>query len=445
VVSNDGQVLVPASFIAAGDEIVVLDGGTDIIRNGRPGNTVKRSLANGLAILQVDGLTRPGVTWSQGELLNGRNFHLTAFPPAEELAAGSEPLWVPVKLSRSSSTDEIIISADTPLPNTTGPIVDDCGYLVGLNLATGGQSLARDNSPVAIFGDDLSRVFDSMQISLQRGICQKSVPVEAKSDAAETHSLTGPEERAPQSNDTRAVASEDDLPVAEELPEELPGGLPTGAGQAVAAASPPVVAGSNSPSVVDMIPAWLWILGATILIALLAKLIFFSGLGKHEPQQTTRQSTAGNYPASEEPDTAPLDPGPDTSSRNASLKSSDEKEMPDVNALPDGFDGIVVVEGQLGDDQDFKRFCVVNTQHIDIVIGRGDAEISIETSAISRNHVRLQNAGEALTISDLGSSNGTFIRSIPCLPTEIMFIAPDDEILLGDVRFHINVLRGGQK
>jgi pSer/pThr/pTyr-binding forkhead associated (FHA) protein len=45
-----------------------------------------------------------------------------------------------------------------------------------------------------------------------------------------------------------------------------------------------------------------------------------------------------------------------------------------------------------------------------------------------------------MTISDLGSSNGTFIRGIPCLPGEIMFIETDDEIFLGDVGFRISVL-----
>ena len=36
VLSDSGLVLVPENFAGPDDEIIVLDGGTDIIRNGRP-------------------------------------------------------------------------------------------------------------------------------------------------------------------------------------------------------------------------------------------------------------------------------------------------------------------------------------------------------------------------------------------------------------------------
>ena len=102
--------------------------------------------------------------------------------------------------------------------------------------------------------------------------------------------------------------------------------------------------------------------------------------------------------------------------------------------------GIVLVEGQLDADTPFKRLCAVNTKQIDLVIGRGETDISIEHPAISRAHVRLQCDAQSMTLSDLGSSNGTFIRGIPCLPGEIMFLETDDEIFLGDVGFRISVI-----
>ena len=94
----------------------------------------------------------------------------------------------------------------------------------------------------------------------------------------------------------------------------------------------------------------------------------------------------------------------------------------------------------LGDGSKFRRFQPVKTQQIDLIIGRGDAEIDIETPAISRRHLRIEGSAEAMTVSDLDSSNGTFIRDIPCLAGEIMFIDEDDEIQLGDVRIKIQVL-----
>jgi pSer/pThr/pTyr-binding forkhead associated (FHA) protein len=45
-----------------------------------------------------------------------------------------------------------------------------------------------------------------------------------------------------------------------------------------------------------------------------------------------------------------------------------------------------------------------------------------------------------MTLSDLGSRNGTFINSVPCLPGEIMFLEPGDDVHLGDVHFRIRVV-----
>ena len=46
-----------------------------------------------------------------------------------------------------------------------------------------------------------------------------------------------------------------------------------------------------------------------------------------------------------------------------------------------------------------------------------------------------------ITLSDLGSRNGTFIGDIPCLPGEIMYLDTNNEIYLGDVKLTIRVVR----
>ena len=68
VMSNDGLVMVPAEFVSRGDEVIVLDGGTDIIRNGRPAKLLERPGAGGWAVLSVNGLERPGIVLSGTEL-----------------------------------------------------------------------------------------------------------------------------------------------------------------------------------------------------------------------------------------------------------------------------------------------------------------------------------------------------------------------------------------
>ena len=64
VVSNDGLIMVSADFASAEGEVIVLDGGTDIVSNGRPAKLVPGSVSGGVAVLSVAGLKRPGITLS---------------------------------------------------------------------------------------------------------------------------------------------------------------------------------------------------------------------------------------------------------------------------------------------------------------------------------------------------------------------------------------------
>jgi len=432
VISDDGLVLVPAGFVAAGDEIVVMDGGTDIARNGRPSRPVKRSVTDGLAVLSVEGLARPGIILSEDRLLPANVYHLAAFPAAEKIAQGAQPLWLPVRLEKRAANGRFSISADTPLPNTTGAVIDDCGYLVGLSLAVDGQDQAVDKKPVAVLGDDLSLLLDAMQIDLKRAICkQPDTTLASQEKPVATEVPTAPEQGPVDATAAPDEAPADELSVDSDLDKS-------------AAALPPAT-GNSAASVWATIPWWLWVTTTAIALALLLTFIFFLRQGRHKPSPDgQRQAAVDTHPPRDEPDTAPLGEDADVTPRSPANRTPAEDEIPDPDALPDGYDGLVVIDGWLGDGTGFKRYCMVNVEHIDVLIGRGDAALAIETPAISRRHIRLEKAGESLTVSDLGSSNGTFIRGIPCLPGEVMFIEQEDEIQLGDVRFHITVLRGAK-
>jgi pSer/pThr/pTyr-binding forkhead associated (FHA) protein len=52
----------------------------------------------------------------------------------------------------------------------------------------------------------------------------------------------------------------------------------------------------------------------------------------------------------------------------------------------------------------------------------------------------LNGTRELLTITDLGSSNGTSINGIPCLEGETMYIEPGDIIILGNARFSYAII-----
>jgi pSer/pThr/pTyr-binding forkhead associated (FHA) protein len=60
--------------------------------------------------------------------------------------------------------------------------------------------------------------------------------------------------------------------------------------------------------------------------------------------------------------------------------------------------------------------------------------------------VQLNGSYGELTVSDLGSSNGTSINGVPCLEGEIIFMEPGDVLVLGDARCSLEIRpRGSDK
>ena len=431
VISADGQVIVPADFVKQGDEIVVMDGGTDILRYGLPARTIKRSVDDGLAVLSVDGLTRPAISFADGEIKADGGYHLAAFPPAEQLAQGEDPLWLPVNFGVSESGVRTAVTEGGPLPNVSGIIIDNCGQLAGLSLAQGSQSLDSDQQPVTILADQLSHIFESMQISLPAGRCVS--PAISQDDSSVNEETGEPvtvvteEQKEPRTPDPGLSA------------DSAPESGKNSVAQSDAANNQLSTNSVSSKS--DLIPGWLWVMSILVLVIVIVivvvKAIMSWRLGGNPAPQDKPAAPASTTPlASDEPATAQLQEAGISLPRKP---AREEQQVPDVSTLPNGYDGIILLEGLADESNNFQLFCIVDSKNIDIIIGRGDADISIEARSISRNHARLKLDGKSLTLCDLGSSNGTFIRGIPCLPEEIMFIEAEDEIQLGDIHCRIRL------
>jgi len=439
VISDDGKVLVPSDFVMEDGEFVVLDGGTDITSHGRPANVLEGSVTGSLAILEVEGLNKPTITISKSAMQEESLLHLVAFPLAKRIAAGDQPLWVPVRTQRLGPRGAIIASDETPLPNVFGPVMDDCGYLAGLNLSVGKPSMDAGGVPVTLFSDQLVQALESMKINLTLAECPASIPTDDVATSVDDQTSMAKETEVEQgesddNNDGQEEAENTETPdqaLIETAERD----------QSVESSTTTLPESNRPPSLWRMIPLWLVLLTAVVLTMVIWKITVFLRLQRHPGEDTVQNSAVIiNGLASDEPDTAQLKAGDEHSAGIPGDSPAGDTQMPDINTLPDGFNAVLVIEGFLGRDVRFKRFCMVNTDNINIVIGRGKADIGIEHPAISREHVRLAGDGDSMTVSDLGSSNGTFIRGIPCLPGEIMYIESKDEILLGEVRFCFHLL-----
>ena len=436
VVTDNGVVLVPADFVLSGGEIIVLDGGTDIIKHGRPATIVNQSNPGKLAALSVNGLARTGITLSENALNRQSQLHLTAFPPAEYIAKGTPPIQVPVTVLQDSPDARFSVSPATPLPYVSGPILDACGYLAGVSLTTGPQSLQPDKLASTLFADELRQTLDAMQIDLSSANCdyqgQKNEPAANTEEKGELrHAAAGLNQQVPKSAESDLIKPEVYKPfIAQKRLNPFQGAAP-----------PQNPVNMVKPSIWQSIPLWLLLLGFTALAALSWKGFMFwrlhTGGFSHS---TAAEMASGGQAASEEPGTAALQAAAYSKAgkpRSVPLKGA---EFPDMNALPEGCNGLLVIDGLVDTDMRFQRFCAVNTQAFAITLGRSDADININHPVISHSHARLESDGESMTLSDLGSGSGTFIRGVPCLQGEIMVIETGDEIFLGNVRIRLSII-----
>jgi len=421
VISDTGLVLVPEDFASMGDEIIVLDGGTDIIRNGRAARIERKFSADGLQVLFVEGLKRRGVILGAADPEAGSEIVLTAFPPAEQIAKGEPPLSVAATVERLATTGQPSISAETKLPNVTGGLVDTCGNLVGISLADDIQSMEPSPATRYQWRDRLLQVFDELKISPTIIDCTGTASIKTENPEEEE---TQPEALLPTEPEPRQTEIVQEPEPEDETPGDLVGEDETGSDELPENQEeeqpviilPPIETDNIVPGEPEETTAprkWAW---------LLAALIFFGlGLLLHRIRQS-RQSGSGSVTETERTEATSL---PDK-----------EEESEPSQQLPGS---LLLIRGILPDGTSFEDSFPVSERAINVTIGRGDADLRIDSPAVSRRHANLNGTSVELTVSDLGSSNGTSVNGVPCLEGEIMFIAPGDTLVLGNAKCTLEI------
>jgi len=390
VVSEEGLIIVPMEFVSPGDQAIVLDGGTDIIENGRAVTILSQDAEAGLTLLSAPKLRRRPPSLSSQSLQPGEILHLAAFPPAEQIAQGSQPLWKETQIADDSTGSVPVLSADKLPPNVTGPLLDACGNLVGFNAATGVQSMDTTPQPRYLWKPGLVAALNRISVSLP----ERSCSAEAGSEAEAAELAEAPDDSGSMIGETTGVLE----PSETEAEFEIDGGnVKTAAGTAVESS------GENS--------MWRWL--ALLLTALL---LVSGGLNwKHRRKATAKPETL-----LKDNDITPARPG----------QALAEKPAPTDCSLH--------INGRLSGGAPFEASCEVSSAAIDVTIGRGETDIVIDSPDVQREHVRLGGSSCMMTLTDLGSARGTWINRIPCLKGEIMYISPDDLITLGDVSFRVS-------
>jgi hypothetical protein len=419
VISDSGLVLVPAGFASESDEIIVLDGGTDIVRHGRTARIEKDFLTQGFQLLRVSGLRRSGARLAGQSLEDGATVHLAAFPPAEQIAEGAEPLHIPATVVVFGENGIPAISGEIQLPNVTGALLDDCGNLVGMSIAHDVQSMESTPGTRYKWLPSLLAVLESMRITPLPGTCtteSETVTEESQPEDPLPEETQASEDQPAPEEDAATAAEDDEAAEPEpEIQEETP------PEELELEILPPIESDTaDETSGTDTVDepesrAWPWLL--------LAALLFAGGVYLHRRRTRMR-----------EPDPEGGDDAPDASA---------SPEAQETAVRTPALDRRLVLQGERADGSNFEVSCLVSRDAINVIIGRGQVDLRVKSLAVSRQHVRLNGTEDELTLTDLGSNNGTSINGIPCLEGEIMYVGSGDTILLGDMRFRFDFQPSG--
>ncbi len=430
VVTDEGLVVVPAAFVERGDEIVVLEDGTDLTRNARTTRPVARSSGIGLAVLATEGLNRPGTVLSLDTPVDGERLSFVAFPPADELASGAEPIREHVR--QAVQLDKVAISTETPLPNLNGALLDGCGYLAGLVLATGEPSLARDVQPGVILRPRLGEALAELEVTPIRRACRSTSTGAAHSlqdSSGEAETANGPQmldpddlqPAGPDLSLTEPTANEHSpnrdspKPVENEATPETKPGTP-----ATDPASVSRSAVGNQPRAEAASPSrppagtrtWVWTLffGAA---AGLAGWWFGRRGGKAVTVEAGPDSATNSTLSQAVAPSATTRPAPATERVRVNLEI----------VYPDGHS-----EHQQRE---------LEVDGAGVLLGRGQADIVLPDLSVSRMHGRLRFSGGGLTYADLGSEGNSWVDDIACLEGEVFCLEANSLLQLGHVRIQL--------
>jgi len=452
VIGAPDLVVVGIDFAREGDEIMVLDGGTDIVRHGRPATIVHSLPADKLAILQVQGLNRPAASVSALAESEFQSLNLVAFPPAEMIAQGASPVRSAVKALPAITTSHPTLD---PFPNVSGAFTDNCGNLVAFNLSVGLQSMQPSSSPRVAWGDALQRAATQAGSSLKLVPCSEvSTGAEAQSDAQSDAQSESTQDVPAQTEPVAAADAEQQLqPESEpesvsdagasvEQPPEEPATSseeqPTDqAGTAAEDALEPDAvtdesssvetshaAGAETGSATESSPA----LAALVIIGLL----LLAGLLWYLHRRRKQGSEVDAFKPSISAEDRPAEP--------------DTVRFAPADVQPAAL--LLQLTGTTPQGETLVLEAPIKGAEWAVEIGRENAGTAqglvLPHPSISRHHAELRLQEGRLVVSDLDSTNGTRLNGVACLPGEVFLVQSGDELQLGDVRCSI-VLSAGEQ
>lgn len=294
------------------------------------------------------------------------------------------PLGDP-ELREYRNVDVVEHSATVTPGNSGGPLVDEHGNVVGLNVASNDAA----NMYAAVSMDPIMQTLDALGIKYDNAAAP--APVETQPAVVET----------------QAHATE---PVVTEPPVTEP-----------PATQPPVV--ETQPSVVQkeepgINMTTILIVAAVAVVAVIVVIIIIMSKGKKNQQQPVYAGATGSFT-------------PQTNTYTATMGAGETTVL-------GGDAGATTVLSRGGSliRKRTNETIVINAERFIIGRERKTANYCVaDNSSVSRSHVTLITRGGMVFLMDMNAANGTFVNGVKVMPNQEVALKNGDKIKLADEEF----------
>ena len=365
-------VLLARDFAKASGDLVALEGGRDTFTHGRTAQPRADDPDSGLAVVAVPGLKQPPISMTFNPPASEHELRLVGFPRTEQQPDNARPYWIPVPVSGSNDGEAQRPTDPQRIPALSGPLLDLCGQLAGMAL-----SIASDDQESTRItpNDALLTAANNLDLSPKLEACMQVAELGASPVSAQ--------------------------PVAR---------------PASASAPPSKARGIALPSLV--------FLGSAVLSGIIFWLVISRRAGKQMKERQQRAAEAETVRLSS-------DGLPMRATRVAREKQQQEETPFVPGTRPPGSTGWLRIEGSHADGRPLRAVTAVSDGNFKAIIGRAGAELTADGPGISRQHAQITIEQGRMTITDLGSVNGTFVNGVRCQRDEIFMLNDGDQLLLG--------------
>lgn len=366
------------------------------------------------------------------------------------------------KLNTIGTVDYIQHGAQISGGNSGGPLVDEAGAVIGINVFTAGAQFESGYS-YALAIDQPIQVLDSLGIAYTKNTDPVSVDTDTDNDVTESEpeedttpaetvetdkselrsalteagmldtTMYEDDEQMVQFNNALSAAkrvSDNDAATQEEIDS---------AAAELSAAQSALTPKAESSAMVWIIVA----IAAVVVIAVIVIVVLVTGSKKKAKNAMGAAAPAASFaqPGGFQP--VGRTPAPSTPSVFPPMQNAGETEVlgqgsNETTVLGQGSNETTVLSRNLGVLTRTKTNEKISVNTNGFVIGRERAKVNYcvsDNTSVGRTHIRISSRGNDVVVEDLQSRNGTFVNGVKISAGQPVVLSDGDKIALSDEEF----------